>query len=160
MTKAIRIHTNGGPEVMVWEDVPTPEPGPNEALVKQHAVGLELTDGGCNLIGGLALAHQRIAMDAAADRHIAPRPQRLFRGLQCACGVVVRHSGGIGGDGRGGRKHVEKNEASRGFAGLFHGERHEMSQVAQIGGDEDCGWMRPAAGLGIPHGEHLSLIHI
>ena len=44
MTKAIRIHANGGPEVMVWEDVPTPEPGPNEALIKHEAIGLNFID--------------------------------------------------------------------------------------------------------------------
>jgi NADPH2:quinone reductase len=44
MTKAIRIHANGGPEVMVWEDVPTPDPGPGEALIKQEAVGLNFID--------------------------------------------------------------------------------------------------------------------
>jgi NADPH2:quinone reductase len=44
MSKAIRIHTNGGPEVMKWEDVPTPEPGPGEALIKQAAVGLNYID--------------------------------------------------------------------------------------------------------------------
>ena len=44
MTKAIRIHTNGGPEVMLWEDVPTPEPGPNEALIKHEAIGLNFMD--------------------------------------------------------------------------------------------------------------------
>jgi NADPH2:quinone reductase len=44
MTKAIRIHTNGGPEVMVWEDIPTPDPGPGEALIKQAAVGLNFID--------------------------------------------------------------------------------------------------------------------
>lgn len=44
MSKAIRIHRNGGPEVMVWEDVPTPEPGPNEVLLKQQAVGLNYID--------------------------------------------------------------------------------------------------------------------
>ncbi len=44
MTKAIRIHTPGGPEVMKWEDVPTPEPGPGEVLVKQAAVGLNYID--------------------------------------------------------------------------------------------------------------------
>src|ERR1700722_9606299 len=44
MTKAIRIHSPGGPEVMKWEDVPTPEPGPNEALIKQEAVGLNYID--------------------------------------------------------------------------------------------------------------------
>ena len=44
MTKAIRIHAYGGPEVMKWEDVPTPEPGPGEALVKQEAVGVNYID--------------------------------------------------------------------------------------------------------------------
>jgi NADPH2:quinone reductase len=44
MTKAIRIHANGGPEVMKWEDVPTPEPGPGEALIHHHAVGLNYID--------------------------------------------------------------------------------------------------------------------
>src|SRR4051812_7399525 len=44
MTHAIRIHTHGGPEVMRWEDVPTPEPGPGEALVRHAAVGLNYID--------------------------------------------------------------------------------------------------------------------
>jgi len=44
MTKAIRIHSPGGPEVMKWEEVPTPEPAPNEALIKQEAVGLNYID--------------------------------------------------------------------------------------------------------------------
>jgi NADPH2:quinone reductase len=44
MTKAIRIHAHGGPEVMRWEDVPTPEPGPGEALVRHAAVGLNFID--------------------------------------------------------------------------------------------------------------------
>ena len=44
MTKAIRIHAPGGPEVMHWEDVPKPEPGPGEALVRHAAVGLNYID--------------------------------------------------------------------------------------------------------------------
>ncbi len=44
MSKAIRIHAHGGPEAMHWEDVPTPEPGPAEALVHQTAVGLNYID--------------------------------------------------------------------------------------------------------------------
>lgn len=44
MTKAIRIHANGGPEVMVWEDIPTPEPGPGEALIRHEAIGLNFID--------------------------------------------------------------------------------------------------------------------
>ena len=44
MTKAIRIHAPGGPEVMRWEDVPTPEPGPGEAQVRHAAIGLNFID--------------------------------------------------------------------------------------------------------------------
>jgi NADPH2:quinone reductase len=44
MTKAIRVHAHGGPEVLQWEDVPTPEPGPGEARVRQAAVGLNYID--------------------------------------------------------------------------------------------------------------------
>jgi NADPH2:quinone reductase len=44
MSKAIRIHSHGGPEVMKWESVPTPEPGPSEALVHHTAVGLNYID--------------------------------------------------------------------------------------------------------------------
>jgi NADPH2:quinone reductase len=44
MTKAIRIHATGGPEVMRWEDVPMPEPGPGEALIRHEAVGLNYID--------------------------------------------------------------------------------------------------------------------
>ncbi|MBV9755864.1 MAG: quinone oxidoreductase [Alphaproteobacteria bacterium] len=43
-TKAIRIHAHGGPEVLLWEEVPTPEPGPGEALVRHAAVGLNYID--------------------------------------------------------------------------------------------------------------------
>ena len=44
MPKAIRIHKNGGPEVLAWEDVQVGEPGPGEARIKQHAVGLNFID--------------------------------------------------------------------------------------------------------------------
>ena len=44
MTKAIRIHAPGGPEAMQWEEVPTPEPAPGEALVHHAAVGLNYID--------------------------------------------------------------------------------------------------------------------
>jgi NADPH2:quinone reductase len=44
MINAIRIHSPGGPEVMKWEPVPRPEPGPGEALIKQEAAGLNYID--------------------------------------------------------------------------------------------------------------------
>ncbi len=43
-TKAIRIHAVGGPEVMKWESVPTPRPGPHEALIRHAAIGLNYID--------------------------------------------------------------------------------------------------------------------
>lgn len=44
MTQAIRIHSHGGPDVLRWEQVPTPQPGPNEALIRHEAVGLNFID--------------------------------------------------------------------------------------------------------------------
>ena len=44
MTKAIRIHATGGPEVLQWEQLPTPQPGPNEVLIHHEAVGLNYID--------------------------------------------------------------------------------------------------------------------
>lgn len=44
MTKAIRIHENGGPDVLKWEDLDTGEPGEGEALVRHSAVGLNYID--------------------------------------------------------------------------------------------------------------------
>lgn len=42
--KAIRVHEHGGPEVLRYEDVPTPEPGAGEARVKLAAVGVNFID--------------------------------------------------------------------------------------------------------------------
>jgi NADPH2:quinone reductase len=44
MPRAIRIHRNGGPEELVWEEIPLPEPGPGEARVRQRAVGVNFID--------------------------------------------------------------------------------------------------------------------
>jgi NADPH2:quinone reductase len=44
MSKAIRIHATGGPEMLRWEDVPKPEPGPGEILLRHEAVGLNYID--------------------------------------------------------------------------------------------------------------------
>lgn len=38
--KANRIHVFGGPEVILFEDVPRPTPGPGEVLVRVHAAGV------------------------------------------------------------------------------------------------------------------------
>jgi NADPH:quinone reductase len=42
--KAIRVLENGGPEKLVYEEVPVPSPGPGHALVKIQAIGLNFID--------------------------------------------------------------------------------------------------------------------
>jgi NADPH:quinone reductase len=42
--KAIRVHETGGPEKLLYEDIPIPSPGPNQALVKVHSIGLNFID--------------------------------------------------------------------------------------------------------------------
>ncbi|WP_328453462.1 NADP-dependent oxidoreductase [Amycolatopsis sp. NBC_00438] len=42
--KAIRLHEFGGPEVLRYDDVPVPEPGPGEVLVRVHAIGVNPPD--------------------------------------------------------------------------------------------------------------------
>ncbi|MEV7523185.1 NADP-dependent oxidoreductase [Streptomyces sp. NPDC091371] len=42
--RAIRLHEHGGPEVLRYEEVPVPEPGPGEVLVRVHAVGVNPPD--------------------------------------------------------------------------------------------------------------------
>lgn len=44
MNHAIRVHENGGPEKLVWEEVPLPHPKPGEALVRHKAIGLNYID--------------------------------------------------------------------------------------------------------------------
>ncbi len=42
--KAIRVHQYGGPEVLVLEEFPTPQPGTGQALVKIEAIGVNFID--------------------------------------------------------------------------------------------------------------------
>jgi NADPH:quinone reductase-like Zn-dependent oxidoreductase len=42
--KAIRIHEDGGPEVLRYEDAPDPEPGPGEVLIQLRAASLNRLD--------------------------------------------------------------------------------------------------------------------
>jgi len=44
MPKAVRFHSNGGPEVLQLEDVTVGDPGPGEARVRHRACGLNMID--------------------------------------------------------------------------------------------------------------------
>ena len=47
MTKAIRIHKNGGPEVMQFEDVVVGAPAAGQIRLRQTAVGINYIDEAC-----------------------------------------------------------------------------------------------------------------
>jgi NADPH2:quinone reductase len=44
MTKAIRIHQTGGPEVLTWEDIEIGDPAPGQVRLRQSACGLNYID--------------------------------------------------------------------------------------------------------------------
>jgi NADPH2:quinone reductase len=44
MPKAMRIHETGGPEVLTWEEIELPPPGPGEVRLRQRAAGLNYAD--------------------------------------------------------------------------------------------------------------------
>jgi NADPH:quinone reductase len=44
MVAAVRVHKHGGPEVLTYEEVEVPAPGPGQARVKNHACGLNFID--------------------------------------------------------------------------------------------------------------------
>lgn len=44
MSKAMKIHANGGPEVLSYEDNDPGKPGPGQALIRHKAIGLNFLD--------------------------------------------------------------------------------------------------------------------
>jgi NADPH:quinone reductase-like Zn-dependent oxidoreductase len=38
--KAVRLHREGGPEQLVYEDAPKPQLGAGDALIRVHATGI------------------------------------------------------------------------------------------------------------------------
>jgi NADPH2:quinone reductase len=44
MVAAVRVHKTGGPEVMVYEQIELPAPGPGQIKIKQHAIGVNYID--------------------------------------------------------------------------------------------------------------------
>ena len=42
--KAVQAHETGGPEVLKYDEIPEPSPGPGEALIAIEAIGVNYTD--------------------------------------------------------------------------------------------------------------------
>ncbi|TPI15151.1 quinone oxidoreductase [Mesorhizobium sp. B4-1-3] len=78
MSKAIRIHVNGGPEVLAYEDADPGQPGEGQILVRHTAIGLNFIDvyyrsglypppGGLPLIPGGEAAGVVLALGTGVD---------------------------------------------------------------------------------------------
>ena len=73
--KAVRIHEDGGPEVLRYEDVDDPTAGPGEVLVSLRAAGLNHLDAKagcarCQACSGLS-AWERVAARERDDVLVA-----------------------------------------------------------------------------------------
>lgn len=79
MPKAIRIHENGGPEVLRWEDVEVPPPGPGEVLLRHTAIGLNYAD--VNLRRGTFYIHMTLPLPAILGNEGAGIVERVGSGV-------------------------------------------------------------------------------
>jgi NADPH:quinone reductase-like Zn-dependent oxidoreductase len=69
--KAIRIHGRGGPERLVYEDVPQPHPGQGEVLVRVSATGVIANE----------LRWDATYQNEAGELHVLPIPGRDLSGV-------------------------------------------------------------------------------
>jgi NADPH2:quinone reductase len=44
MVAAVRVHKHGGPEVLTYEEIDIPAPGPGQVRLRQHAAGINFID--------------------------------------------------------------------------------------------------------------------
>ncbi len=112
MVKAFRIHEHGGPEVLRWEDVEVGDPGPGQARVRHHAVGLNFIDiyhrsgrYGLPLPSGIGVegagvveaVGRGVAHVACGDRVAYERPPGSYSEVRlCPADRLVRLPDGIG----------------------------------------------------------------
>jgi NADPH:quinone reductase-like Zn-dependent oxidoreductase len=77
--KAIRIHGRGGPDHLVYEDVPQPHPGPGEVLVRVYATGVIVNE----------LRWNETYETKAGSKRVLPIPGRDLSGVVVEVGPGV-----------------------------------------------------------------------
>ena len=89
--KAVRFHQPGGPEVLQYEEVNDPQPGPGQALVEIQAVGVNMAD-----VGGRKGAHLS-ALPMIAGQEAAGLVTAVGDGVtEVAIGDLVAYRGAPG----------------------------------------------------------------
>ena len=97
MVAAVRVHKTGGPDVLTYEDVEVPAPGPGQVRVKQHACGINYIDTyfragaypspvGLPFVAGNEGAGEVDGRRSRRDRHQGRRPDRLCQRARGLCG--------------------------------------------------------------------------
>ena len=76
---AIRIHETGGPEVLRWEEVEVPPPGPGEVLLRHTAIGLNYAD--VNLRRGTFYLHTKTPLPSILGNEGAGVIERVGEGV-------------------------------------------------------------------------------
>lgn len=79
MTKTVRIHKTGGPEVLRIEDLPVGDPGPGEVRIRVHSIGLNRSEAAYR-----------------AGRYLIPPKLPSLMGYE-ACGVIEALGTGVHG---------------------------------------------------------------
>jgi len=107
--KANRIHVFGGPEVILFEDVPRPTPGTREVLVRVHAAGVGPWDAsvragrsalpqplpltlGADLAGTVEATDSRDSPFSVGDE-VFGVTNRRFTGAYAICARLHSHAG-------------------------------------------------------------------
>jgi NADPH:quinone reductase-like Zn-dependent oxidoreductase len=124
--KAVRIHEDGGPEVLRYEDVPDPVPGPGEVLVSLRAASLN-------------------HLDVWVRRGLPSVPKPRILGADGA-GVVAALGEGVSGLAVGDRVVINP--------GIEHGSR--ISVIGEHSNGTHCELFTVAAGQVFPLDERLS----
>ena len=75
MVAAVRIHKAGGPEVLNYEDIDLPAPGPGQLRVKKAAAGINYIDTSIDY----GVSEERIG------RYIGHRRDEYFLASKCGC---------------------------------------------------------------------------
>ncbi|GAV06616.1 hypothetical protein RvY_16575 [Ramazzottius varieornatus] len=78
--KAVRYHVNGPPEVLRVEDVPVPQPGPNEVVIKVAYAGVNVVD---SHIRGTGMPQLKVPLPAT--------PGKDASGTVAEVGSEVKH---------------------------------------------------------------------
>jgi NADPH:quinone reductase-like Zn-dependent oxidoreductase len=92
--KAIRIHEYGGPEVLKYEDAPTPDIGPDGVLIRVRAAGVNPVD--WKIRKGLMAAVRPLSFPAVAGADVSGTVERvgaLVSRLKPGDSVVARVDG-------------------------------------------------------------------